>query len=473
MCGIIGMVGKSTNGLSTGELSLMKDMLICDAIRGRDSTGLFQVNKHGNAKYVKIASHPYNLLSTAEYKSFESEAWRNGQVLIGHNRKATEGAINNNNAHPFVHGNIVLVHNGGISNFRSLVDIRQREKHDITVDSHGVAYLLSKGNTKHVLKELRGAFALVWYNTVEKVLSIIRNDYRPMSFALDNGRLFLASEKSMLQWLLPRYGIDKAQYTELKSGVLVQMKINEGDFESTHEEIVFDKPFTSMTKTYYPVVTSANDVTTVVARQAYLENREAQRQKRNKGFKSVEEIPFEHRFNIHYGADELVLEEGEVGHRPFQQIVFKVDDYKEIEGVADAKIAWGKALDSESLEVKFNFMGTDDDFEKLLDADHLIGVVDRVKWEHMGTLHYQVVMVKHVRPVRMTVSPNGVPYTEEHFLILSNMGNCECGTKICDFKMEDKSQINYLRQGFDTKLKCQWCIDAEAASEPEKVVIAQ
>ena len=89
-------------------------MLWLDALRGFDSTGMFCVNNQGNIYWAKEASNPGKFLPQAEVKDILNIAFRNGKMLVGHNRKATKGSVTDDNAHPFIEENIILVHNGTI-----------------------------------------------------------------------------------------------------------------------------------------------------------------------------------------------------------------------------------------------------------------------------------------------------------------------------------------------------------------------
>ena len=151
MCGIVGIIKKHKSSINHIDLELFKEMLIADAIRGEDSTGAFYIDNVYNVEYAKSATQPFHFLRSQEYIEFSRKAFQSGQVLVGHNRKATEGNVTNNNAHPFVSGPIVLVHNGNISNFRTLVPIRLRERHSINVDSHAVAHMLAAGTPEKVI----------------------------------------------------------------------------------------------------------------------------------------------------------------------------------------------------------------------------------------------------------------------------------------------------------------------------------
>jgi glucosamine--fructose-6-phosphate aminotransferase (isomerizing) len=94
-----------------------------------------------------------------------------GNIGIAHTRWATHGAPTTSNAHPHATGEVALVHNGIIENFKQLRDelIARGRTFESETDTEVVAHLVSEqveaGHSpadavKAVLPRLRGAFAL-------------------------------------------------------------------------------------------------------------------------------------------------------------------------------------------------------------------------------------------------------------------------------------------------------------------------
>lgn len=108
MCGIIGYTGnqnaipKITKGLSVLEY------------RGYDSVGL-AANTENGIETVKCRGR----IGTLEEKP-ELATLTGSHCAIGHTRWATHGGPSDTNAHPHRAGNVVLVHNGIIENYREL-----------------------------------------------------------------------------------------------------------------------------------------------------------------------------------------------------------------------------------------------------------------------------------------------------------------------------------------------------------------
>ncbi len=158
MCGIIGIVGiepvadRLVDGLKRMEY------------RGYDSAGVCTVD--GGALVRRRAQ---GKLGNLVKELADNPA--PGTTGIAHTRWATHGAPTTSNAHPHATGEVALVHNGIIENFKPLRDglIARGRKFESETDTEVVAHLVSEqveaGKSpeeavKAVLPQLRGAFAL-------------------------------------------------------------------------------------------------------------------------------------------------------------------------------------------------------------------------------------------------------------------------------------------------------------------------
>src|SRR5690606_14959358 len=113
-------------------------MLVMDQLRGKDSVGVYGVNPKGQCSYHKSTAHPSDFLQLKAVTSIINTSC----TLVGHNRHATLGAVNSNNAHPFQHGHITLVHNGTLDRYPTL-----EGQSAFDTDSECVAWNLSQCNT--------------------------------------------------------------------------------------------------------------------------------------------------------------------------------------------------------------------------------------------------------------------------------------------------------------------------------------
>jgi len=239
MCGIVGVISAFSNGLSNDEAELFQDMLFFDTLRGWDSTGVFHVDNIGNVEINKEACHGPDFLITPQWKAQRAEAIRRGKFLVGHNRAATRGVINDVNAHPFVvDDELVLVHNGS---YRG----SHKDLADVDVDSHAIAIHLHKAGTtpeeiSKALKEVDAAFTLVWYRVSTQTLHIIRNNERPLFIAKTTaGATMFASELEFILHAASRRKVKiDGKVEEVPVNTLFTFKmVNKGGLESKREVI--------------------------------------------------------------------------------------------------------------------------------------------------------------------------------------------------------------------------------------------
>ena len=107
MCGIIGIVGKEPVAWR------LVDGLRRMEYRGYDSAGVCTVH-YGELVRRRAEGKLNNLVKEL------TDNPASGQIGIAHTRWATHGAPTTNNAHPHATGEVALVHNGIIENFKSL-----------------------------------------------------------------------------------------------------------------------------------------------------------------------------------------------------------------------------------------------------------------------------------------------------------------------------------------------------------------
>lgn len=199
MCGIVGVLGTPSGVLD----KMFKELLQVDVVRGWDSTGAFSVASKSKIKIAKAALLPQDLM---EEQKFKEMIFRQNFLMVGHNRKATKGDITDDNAHPFRHGHITLVHNGNLHSQYGLPDADQFQ-----TDSESLCHHINKMGIDEVWPCVGGgAAALLWWNSNDKTLNLLRNKERPLCFAfrrLDRG-LVIASEPWMIRAIAERNKVE-------------------------------------------------------------------------------------------------------------------------------------------------------------------------------------------------------------------------------------------------------------------------
>lgn len=204
-------MGKHT--LTLPEIEVFKNMLAFDQLRGVHSTGLFGLfrpyNKEPFYKVNKECMEGVDFVRSPMFANAIGHVNQQGagvtstewaKAMFGHNRYATQGAINAVNAHPFTHGHITLAHNGTLRNQSLLPDSEKFE-----VDSENICYSINKIGVKETVKRLNGAFALIWFDSEKLTMNILRNSEREFHlFETSSGDWFGCSEEKMGDWLLTR-----------------------------------------------------------------------------------------------------------------------------------------------------------------------------------------------------------------------------------------------------------------------------
>jgi len=145
----------------------MKSLLLFDTLRGEHSTGLLSAYKrkkkfmYSNLKAVGVPDNLYKKYP-GWFKGGLYDGHETPFLLMGHNRYATQGAIDVDGAHPFVFDNLIGAHNGTIRQW-SLRDFHGAN--DFDIDSQIVYSELSEnGDLEKVWKEIDGAAALTWWD---------------------------------------------------------------------------------------------------------------------------------------------------------------------------------------------------------------------------------------------------------------------------------------------------------------------
>jgi glucosamine--fructose-6-phosphate aminotransferase (isomerizing) len=192
MCGIVGILGKAP--VAGQILEALKRL----EYRGYDSAGI-AILENGKVERIRALGRLDNLKEKMNGHRFL------GTTGVGHTRWATHGAPNEINAHPHVAGEVVVVHNGIIENFRELKDelLADGVKFATDTDTEVVAHLIAREHDKGtaprhavaiVLKKLEGAFALVILFKGENDLMFGARRGAPLAIGYDDGQVFLGSD---------------------------------------------------------------------------------------------------------------------------------------------------------------------------------------------------------------------------------------------------------------------------------------
>ncbi len=189
MCGIIGYTGykNAANVLIKGLKKL--------EYRGYDSAGIAVLGEENiickKAGKVEVLEH------TVKNTNIQ------GGCGIGHTRWATHGEPNDINSHPHKSGQVTLVHNGIIENYRELKKQLENTGRtfisdtDTEVISHLIDSLYKGDPLKAIyqtITQIRGSFALgIMFDNIPDTLFAIRRD-SPLIIGIGDGENFIASD---------------------------------------------------------------------------------------------------------------------------------------------------------------------------------------------------------------------------------------------------------------------------------------
>lgn len=216
MCGLVGIVSLEGARIDDSLLGLYETLLYHDTIRGPHSTGaMWAYSKPYKKQKIQVFYHkaavpgPQFLLTApwlAEREKYSKRGTKEGVdmlAIFGHNRYATVGEVNEENAHPFLEGHNLLMHNGTLPGHetKDLID-------KLKVDSRVLTHRMAEDGELSTLNKLTGAWALMWINTRDMTANVVRNWERPLARTIvrNMGKEFhvYASEGDMLEWVLSR-----------------------------------------------------------------------------------------------------------------------------------------------------------------------------------------------------------------------------------------------------------------------------
>lgn len=234
MCGIHGVinVGHTAANLS----NYIFDGFLAGQVRGQDSSGIFQISQKGKAFVYKRALAGSDFVHNSHAKRFLADA-KSSLLTVCHVRAATQGSVDDDNAHPFVSyrdedSYVMGVHNGTLTGWTHKPGAREYD-----VDSEW-AYSRIAAQGIDAFKDFAGSWCFVWWDSRhEKKLNIVRNDQRPLHFGIskDKKQLVFGSEAGMVSWLASRNNIDiNKEVFSLAADTLYE-------FDLSGKEIVWSK----------------------------------------------------------------------------------------------------------------------------------------------------------------------------------------------------------------------------------------
>ena len=217
MCGIIGILG--TGNVATRLLDGLKRL----EYRGYDSAGIATVHDDLIDRR-RAAGKLANLAARLADDPLP------GHTGIAHTRWATHGGPTEDNAHPHIVGDVSVVHNGIIENFKPLRDelIAEGRTFLSQTDTEVVAHLIDRAlkaglapraAVAAVLPRLHGAFALAVLFRSDPDLLIAARLGAPLTVGYGDGENYLGSDAHALAPLTRRIAyLDEGDWAAVSRG---------------------------------------------------------------------------------------------------------------------------------------------------------------------------------------------------------------------------------------------------------------
>ena len=193
MCGIVGYTGPREAG------PILIEGLKRLEYRGYDSAGIALVDDAGDLFVEKRAGKLANLQTAI------ADRTPHAAIGLAHTRWATHGRPNDLNAHPHQDctGEITVIHNGIIENFRELRDGLEARGHTLIseTDTEAIAHLVEEAYrgdladaVRDALRRLEGAYAIAVMHRGEGDRLVGARKDVPLVVGLGEGESFLASD---------------------------------------------------------------------------------------------------------------------------------------------------------------------------------------------------------------------------------------------------------------------------------------
>ena len=195
MCGIVGYVGKGgAQGILTGGLRRLE-------YRGYDSAGIITLSASGEPSLLRAKG------KVAELDQLVQKAQNKDTIGIGHTRWATHGEPSERNAHPHKAGDIYLVHNGIIENYKELKAELKDHTFASDTDTEVLAALVSSlydegteliDAVAQALKLVAGTYGIAVVSTRKPDEIVVARAGSPLIIGVGEDETIIASDASAL-----------------------------------------------------------------------------------------------------------------------------------------------------------------------------------------------------------------------------------------------------------------------------------
>lgn len=202
MCGIVGYIGKQR------ALPVLIEGLKTLEYRGYDSAGIATIEISEGLPFIQFVKTPGRIAALEERTSLHSFS---GSVGIGHTRWATHGKPNEINAHPHADcgGNLFVVHNGIIENWKELKSMLAEKGHAFVseTDTEVLPHLIEEEQKKdfgvsleeavrRALSQAQGTYGIAVIDRASPGKLVAVRNFSPLLLGIGPDAYFVASDAS-------------------------------------------------------------------------------------------------------------------------------------------------------------------------------------------------------------------------------------------------------------------------------------
>lgn len=218
-------------------------------VRGSDSTGFYARNKE--VEYLEKQA-----LSATEFyeDSMIAEVILKAKcyVFLGHNRAASVGEVNAENAHPFINDRLVQIHNGTVRKIFKMASKKALSKMEGTTDSEALMHHLSEvGVEDYKTWQAMNTYSTVIYQYKNDRLYFARDFWRPLyiyDLRKEFGIRIFASTKEIAEAAMNDCKIDPSKYSNFTTRpfTLYYSDIHDGELYrlNRYKKIVVEQEIT-------------------------------------------------------------------------------------------------------------------------------------------------------------------------------------------------------------------------------------
>lgn len=223
MCGICGAYSSI---LSDSEIAVSLNLLFLNTLRGRDGAGVALMTSKPKVDIMRTTSPASVMAMSPEFNAKIAKS-RPLRLFLGHARLPTMAKDDIKAIHPHRAKHIVGVHNG------TVYSIGGKTLDKDTSDSALLFQAIAEQGIDEVIKDVRGAYCLVWVDERERSLNFIRNGQRPLSMSFLGDKkepttLFWSSTEDMLALALKSRNHNAGTIEDLPTNTLVKYSLDKG-----------------------------------------------------------------------------------------------------------------------------------------------------------------------------------------------------------------------------------------------------